>query len=106
MASVYKFPSSLFLSLGSNLGDREKNLTEAADRIAALGPRIAKRSSLYETEPVGYADQGFFLNQVLEVTPGPKAFESSQPQPAPDWLISYFEALQSIERSMGRERTI
>lgn len=71
MASVHKFPSSVFLGLGSNLGDRQKNLKEAADRIAALGPRIAKRSSLYETEPVGYADQGWFLNQVVEVTPGP-----------------------------------
>jgi 2-amino-4-hydroxy-6-hydroxymethyldihydropteridine diphosphokinase len=69
MASLGKFPSSLLVGLGSNLGDREANLREAVDRIAALGPRIAQRSSVYETEPVGYADQGWFLNQAIEVAP-------------------------------------
>lgn len=57
----------IFLSLGSNLGDREANLVEAIRRIEALGLRVERASPIYETEPVGYTDQGWFLNQVIEV---------------------------------------
>jgi 2-amino-4-hydroxy-6-hydroxymethyldihydropteridine diphosphokinase len=58
--------SPIYLALGSNLGDREANLHEALERLAADGLTITRRSAIYETEPVGFADQGWFLNQVIE----------------------------------------
>jgi 2-amino-4-hydroxy-6-hydroxymethyldihydropteridine diphosphokinase len=58
--------SPIYLALGSNLGDREANLREAIRRITALGLTVTRRSSIYETEPVGFADQDWFLNQVIE----------------------------------------
>jgi len=71
MASRDHPPSGVFIGLGSNLGDRETNLREARERIESLGPRILKASSIYETEPVGFADQPWFLNQVIETGVGP-----------------------------------
>jgi len=59
-----------YLSLGSNLGRRAANLARARRLLAREGLRIAKASSVYETEPVDYADQPWFLNQVLEVRTG------------------------------------
>lgn len=83
-----------FIGLGSNMGDRVAYL-EAARRMLADHPSVelSKASSLYETEPVGYADQGWFLNQVVEVA---------------TWLDPYalFRALQGIERDLGRQRLI
>jgi 2-amino-4-hydroxy-6-hydroxymethyldihydropteridine diphosphokinase len=57
---------TVYLSLGSNLGDRSKNLRDA---IAALGSacvRVVRVSSTYETEPVDYLDQPWFLNCTVE----------------------------------------
>src|SRR5262249_20134090 len=56
---------NIYLSLGSNLGDRAANLRSAID---ALPPtvRVTKISSFYETEPVDYLDQPWFLNCVVE----------------------------------------
>jgi 2-amino-4-hydroxy-6-hydroxymethyldihydropteridine diphosphokinase len=58
-------PSSVYLALGSNLGDRLGNLQAA---IAALPPavRVRDRSPIYETPPWGISDQPAFLNMVLE----------------------------------------
>jgi 7,8-dihydro-6-hydroxymethylpterin-pyrophosphokinase len=42
-----------FLSLGSNLGDRNKNLEKAAELLSKVGIRIIASSSVYKTEPVG-----------------------------------------------------
>jgi len=55
-----------YLSLGSNLGRRAANLARAR-RLLAAGIEILRESSIYETEPVDYPDQPWFLNQVLEV---------------------------------------
>lgn len=60
-------PRNIFLSLGSNLGDREENLRTALGKLEQAGINVVKRSSLYETEPVEVADQPDFLNLVLEV---------------------------------------
>jgi 2-amino-4-hydroxy-6-hydroxymethyldihydropteridine diphosphokinase len=61
-------PVTAYLSLGSNLGQREANLTEAV-RFLAQDSQIAviRASSVYETAPWGYSDQPDFLNCVLEV---------------------------------------
>lgn len=57
----------VFLSAGSNLGNREATL-EAALEVLRICPVSIKRvSSYYETEPVGFRDQPWFLNNALEL---------------------------------------
>ena len=79
-----------YLSLGSNLGNREANLREAVAQLAKLGEVIAV-SSFYETEPVEVTDQPWFLNIAVEL----------QTELMPRQLLS---ALLKIERDMGRRR--
>lgn len=83
---------TVFIGIGTNLGDRENNLEQA---LAALGTilHIAGRSSVYETEPFGYAAQGWFLNMVVQgtVTDAPRTL---------------LKKLQAIEHRMGRQRSI
>lgn len=57
--------NKIFLSLGTNLGDKEANL-ETALLLLSEKVDILKKSSYYETEPVGYNDQPWFLNMVIE----------------------------------------
>ncbi len=57
---------TVYLSLGSNLGDREQMLQSALDRLHTADFRIVRVSSVYETEPVGFKEQRFFLNLVAE----------------------------------------
>ncbi|HSB66342.1 MAG TPA: 2-amino-4-hydroxy-6-hydroxymethyldihydropteridine diphosphokinase [Anaerolineales bacterium] len=82
---------TVYLSLGSNLGDRTLNLQTA---IAHLAPnvRVISQSSIYETEPWGYADQPTFLNQVV------KASTSMEP-------IELLDFLKETEISVGRQET-
>jgi 2-amino-4-hydroxy-6-hydroxymethyldihydropteridine diphosphokinase len=56
----------IFLSLGSNVGDREANLRAAIAALEGAGVRVRRMSSLYETEPVDFLEQPWFLNCVLE----------------------------------------
>jgi len=81
----------VYLSLGSNVGDRRANLQEA---ISLLAPtvRFLRVSPIYETEPVDYVDQAWFLNLVVEAETGL----------SPTRLLS---RLAAIERSLGRVRT-
>jgi 2-amino-4-hydroxy-6-hydroxymethyldihydropteridine diphosphokinase len=67
---VEQMKTQTFLLLGTNLGDRKKNLTAACRLIEKSIGTIVKRSSIYETEPWGKKDQGEFLNQALEVETG------------------------------------
>jgi 2-amino-4-hydroxy-6-hydroxymethyldihydropteridine diphosphokinase len=80
-----------YIALGSNLGDRAETLSAASDRVGRLG-RVTARSSLYETEPVGYHDQPAFLNAVL-------ALETNL-EPLP-----LLHALLAIEQELGRDRS-
>lgn len=57
----------VFLGLGSNQGDRHANLLEAL-RLLGSEVAITRVSSFYETEPVGYIDQEWFLNAACEAT--------------------------------------
>ena len=59
--------NKFYLSLGSNLGEREKNLARALQEIEKQGVRILRRSTIYETEPVEIREQGWFLNCAMEV---------------------------------------
>jgi 2-amino-4-hydroxy-6-hydroxymethyldihydropteridine diphosphokinase len=56
-----------FLSLGSNLGNRPRNLARARKLLRENGVEILRASSVYETEPVDHLDQPWFLNQALQV---------------------------------------
>ncbi len=55
----------LYLGLGSNLGDRKKNITDATMICAALIGKLESLSSLYETEPWGFSSPNKFLNAVI-----------------------------------------
>ena len=79
-----------YLSLGSNVGDRPRNLREAIRRLGSLG-RIVSVSSFYNTEPVEVTDQAWFLNCAVALETGSK----------PGHLMS--EVLR-IEKEMGRQR--
>jgi 2-amino-4-hydroxy-6-hydroxymethyldihydropteridine diphosphokinase len=83
-------PNLAYLSLGSNIGDREANLRDALARLGAAG-RVIAVSSFYETEPVEFTRQPWFLN-------GAVALETSQ---TPQQLMT---AILRIEQEMGRQR--
>lgn len=82
---------SVFLGLGSNLGDREGNLRNAVEKLGEYAGKIVKASSVYETEPWGFSSDDKFLNMVLEL-------ETSL---NPSGLL---ERLLMIESMMGRLR--
>ncbi len=81
-----------YLGLGSNLGDRETHLRKALSLLGDAGEIIAL-SSVYETEPWGYAEQPSFLNIVC-------GFRTSL---SPPELLAL---AQEVERSLGRVRTV
>jgi len=56
----------VYLSLGSNVGDRHQNLRTAVAALDDAGVRVRRISKIYETEPVDYLDQDWFLNCVVE----------------------------------------
>ena len=80
-----------FLLLGTNLGDRKKNLATARKAIEVSVGIILKTSSIYQTAAWGKTDQPDFLNQALEVQTA---------LPAEDVLAEILK----IERTMGRTR--
>ena len=83
---------TVFISLGSNLGNRRAWLQQASYLIDSEAGKVIKSSGIYETSAWGKTDQPNFLNQVLQVT-------SSLAQ---DNLL---HALLAIENTMGRTRT-
>lgn len=82
--------AKVFLSLGSNLGDRLKTINLAIVELEKLG-KLLKKSSLYETEPWGNADQPWFLNAVVVID---TALEPLQ----------ILDETLRIEKSLGRTR--
>jgi 2-amino-4-hydroxy-6-hydroxymethyldihydropteridine diphosphokinase len=84
---------TVYLSLGSNVGDREANLRAA---IAALGDarvRVTQVSSFYETEPVDFLEQAWFLNCAVEGETDVPAME-------------LMRALRGIELRMGSKKLV
>lgn len=80
--------NTAYLGLGSNLGDREANL-EAALGMLSERMTISNVSSVYETAPVGFADQPWFLNLVCRAVTGADA-------------CALLEFAKVIERRLGR----
>lgn len=83
--------TEIYLSLGSNIGDRALNISRAIESLPVHGVHVVQQSSPYETEPVELRDQEWFLNGVVEV----------ETKLTPQRLM---QALLEIERSMGRLR--
>lgn len=88
--SSHTVPTRVYLSLGSNVGEREAHLRDALARLGAAG-RVITVSSFYETEPVEFTRQPWFLNCAV-------ALETSQ---TPRQLMT---AIFTIEQEMGRRR--
>jgi 2-amino-4-hydroxy-6-hydroxymethyldihydropteridine diphosphokinase len=80
---------TVYLSLGTNVGDRHLHLQRALERLAAEDIRIVRTSAQYETQPRDVVDQAWFLNQVVEI-------ETSL---LPMQLLG---RTQKIERALGR----
>jgi len=60
--------NKVYLSLGSNIGNRQKYIESAIELIGKTeGIEILKKSELYETSPVGYVEQDLFLNAVIKI---------------------------------------
>jgi 2-amino-4-hydroxy-6-hydroxymethyldihydropteridine diphosphokinase len=84
----------VFLGLGSNLGNRQKNITKAVALLKENGIKILQCSTLIETQPVGGPPhQGLFLNGAL------KAKTDLTPQ-------SLLRCLKKIEKQLGRTKTV
>ncbi len=84
--------TTVYLGLGSNLGQRLRNLSAARRRLRQKGVRILRQSSVMETEPWGVVDQPRFLNQVVE----------GEWNGTPRQLL---RAIKDVEREGGRTRT-
>ena len=81
-----------YLGLGTNLGNRRRNLSAARRRLRERGARIVRQSSVIETEPWGDTEQPRFLNQVVEV----------------EWVGTarrLLAAAKEVEREGGRKPT-
>lgn len=85
--------SIVYISIGSNLGDREENCKQAVRLLQANGILIKKQSSMYETEPWGVKDQPKFINMAIEAETDKK----------PEELL---RILKEIEKEIGRSETI
>jgi len=79
----------VYIGIGSNLGNREKNCLRAIELLEKRGIPVKKKSSTYETEPWGIKDQPRFINMVIEVE---TFFE-------PEELL---RILEEVEREVGR----
>jgi 2-amino-4-hydroxy-6-hydroxymethyldihydropteridine diphosphokinase len=84
---------TIYLSLGSNVGDRAKNLNDAIAALSAAGVQVHQVSSIYETEPVDYLEQAWFLNCVVQ----------GQTELPP---LELLHALRDIEVQMGSKKLI
>lgn len=83
-----------YLGIGGNIGDRAANIEFAVDMLKKSELiEVKKTSSLYETEPVGYVDQDWFMNVVVEIETTMSPYE----------LLEY---CQSIESELKRIRLI
>lgn len=79
----------IYLGLGSNLGDRQGNISRAYAEIEKLIGTIVRQSALYESEPWGFESDNSFINSVIccETTLSPR---------------EVLKKAQSIERELGR----
>lgn len=84
-------PHTVYLALGTNLGDRHKNLFSALDLLASFA-QLEARSNIYETDPWGYTEQPAFLNMCARIT--------TELPP-----LELLQRLKVVEQHMGRVTT-
>jgi len=83
-----------YIGIGSNLGNALKNCQHAVESLSlTAGVEITRVSPFYKTEPVGIENQNMFINAVVEI----RTVLSAR---------NLFQALQSIEKDMGRDREV
>jgi 2-amino-4-hydroxy-6-hydroxymethyldihydropteridine diphosphokinase len=84
---------TVYFSLGSNVGEREANMRAAIAALGAAGVRVTRVSSFYETEPVDFLEQAWFLNCAVEG-------ETDVPP------LELLRALRGIELRMGSKKLV
>lgn len=84
--------ATVFIGIGSNVGDRKANCKNSIKKMREMGIVIKNESSMYETEPWGVKDQPKFINMVVE----------AETDLSPKELL---ETLKKIEKDMGRKDT-
>ena len=80
----------VYLGLGTNLGDKQKNLNDAIRMLENLVGEVEKVSSVIETEPEGFKSDNMFLNAVVKVRTSLSPFE-------------ILDITQDVEKSLGRK---
>jgi len=85
--------STVYIGIGSNLGDRHKNCLRAIELLKQQGLSVTRQSLLYETEPWGLTEQPEFVNMAVE----------AETELAPEPLLAL---LKKIEKNMGRRETV
>jgi 2-amino-4-hydroxy-6-hydroxymethyldihydropteridine diphosphokinase len=81
----------VYLSLGSNVGEREENLKRALRALEREHVHVLAQSSIYETEPQGMVQQRWFLNLAVECE-------------TPHFPLQLLKVIERIQRELGRER--
>lgn len=79
-----------YIGIGSNIGSKEQNCLQAIELLQQKRLKVLARSSLYQTSPIGYSDQDWFINCVIK----------AQTDLSPADLLTL---LKSLEKAMGRE---
>ena len=80
----------VYLGLGTNLGDKQKNLNDAIRMLENQVGEVEKVSSVIETEPEGFKSDNMFLNAVVKVRTALSPFE-------------LLDITQDVEKSLGRK---
>ena len=81
----------VYIGLGSNIGNRDKNLERAIDFLNLLAGKLITMSGLYESEPWGFKSEHKFLNQVIKIETSLDPF-------------ILLDKISQIERDMGRKK--
>ena len=84
---------TVYLSLGSNVGDREEHIATAVEALAGQRIRVTRQSSIYSTQPMDFEMQNWFLNCVVE----------AETDLMPRQLL---RAIRRIENEIGRRRLV
>lgn len=82
---------SVYLGLGSNLGDKRANIERAIEKIGELVGEVVRQSAFYETEPWGFQSENLFVNAAVKVMTTLSPME-------------VLRATQKIERELGRKK--
>jgi len=84
---------TIYLSLGSNVGERAEHIARAVAALGEAGVRVLRQSSLYRTEPVDFEVQSWFVNCVVE----------AETELMPRQL---FRAVRHVEQQLGRRKLV